>query len=171
VTGKEFLFGYDTNGRPAMHLFLSRQNTEEGLGHIQLHVWLFERAIELMSPGVEYVFPSSLFTYLVADKRVYMRMFRTVAVLMEFGENGSPGTVGQSRRVREHSSSLGFQSARIYTYDFFEPRLSMFFRRTTLNVWARLSCRMRLSTSHFSTDLSNRSLTPTRATRSESAQT
>jgi CRAL/TRIO domain len=65
VTGKQFLFGYDTSGRPAVYYLLSRQNTEEGLGQIQFHVWLMERAIDLMPPGVEYVYPSSLFVSLL----------------------------------------------------------------------------------------------------------
>jgi len=76
VTGKEFLFGYDADGRPAMYLILSRQNTEEGPGRIQLHVWLFERAIELMPPGVE-----------------------TVAVMMDYGDKGSTGSISLARQT------------------------------------------------------------------------
>ncbi|KAI6042521.1 CRAL-TRIO domain-containing protein [Pisolithus marmoratus] len=53
VTGKEFLFGYDTCGRPAFYMCPSKQNTEEGPRQIQCVVWLLERSIDLMGPGVE----------------------------------------------------------------------------------------------------------------------
>lgn len=53
VTGKEFLFGYDTCGRPGLYMCPSKQNTEEGPRQIQFVVWILERAIDLMGPGVE----------------------------------------------------------------------------------------------------------------------
>ncbi|KAG6373381.1 CRAL TRIO domain-containing protein [Boletus reticuloceps] len=53
VTGKEFLFGYDTRGRPALYMCPSRQNTEESPRQIHFVFWIMERAIELMGPGVE----------------------------------------------------------------------------------------------------------------------
>ncbi|KAI6025876.1 CRAL TRIO domain-containing protein [Pisolithus orientalis] len=53
VTGKEFLFGYDTRGRPGLYMCPSKQNTEEGPRQIQFVVWVLERAIDLMGPGVE----------------------------------------------------------------------------------------------------------------------
>ncbi|KAI6042523.1 CRAL TRIO domain-containing protein [Pisolithus marmoratus] len=53
VTGKEFVFGYDTRGRPAFYMCPSKQNTEDGPRQIQFVVWLLERSIELMGPGVE----------------------------------------------------------------------------------------------------------------------
>ncbi|KAH7884361.1 CRAL TRIO domain-containing protein [Phlebopus sp. FC_14] len=52
-TGKEFLFGYDTCGRPALYMCPSKQNTEEGPRQIEFVVWMLERAIDLMGPGVE----------------------------------------------------------------------------------------------------------------------
>ncbi|KAH7911527.1 CRAL TRIO domain-containing protein [Hygrophoropsis aurantiaca] len=53
VTGKEFLFGYDTRGRPAQYMCPSKQNTEEGPRQIQYTVWMLERAVDMMGPGVE----------------------------------------------------------------------------------------------------------------------
>ncbi|KAH7926357.1 CRAL/TRIO domain-containing protein [Leucogyrophana mollusca] len=53
VTGKEFLFGYDRCGRPAQYMCPSKQNTEEGPRQIQYTVWMLERAIDMMGPGVE----------------------------------------------------------------------------------------------------------------------
>ena len=55
VTGKEFIFGYDTRGRPALYMCPSRQNTEESPRQIHFVFWIMERAIDLMGPGVEYV--------------------------------------------------------------------------------------------------------------------
>ncbi|KXN84742.1 CRAL-TRIO domain-containing protein C23B6.04c [Leucoagaricus sp. SymC.cos] len=52
-TGKAVLFGFDAKGRPAYYMIPSRQNTEEGLRQIQYVVWLLERCIDLMPPGVE----------------------------------------------------------------------------------------------------------------------
>ncbi|KIJ04689.1 hypothetical protein PAXINDRAFT_104059 [Paxillus involutus ATCC 200175] len=53
LTGKEFLFGYDTRGRPGLYMCPSRQNTEEGPRQIHFVVWMLERATDLMGPGVE----------------------------------------------------------------------------------------------------------------------
>ncbi|RDB26323.1 CRAL-TRIO domain-containing protein C23B6.04c [Hypsizygus marmoreus] len=55
VTGKEILFGYDVRGRPAFYMFPSRQNTNEATRQIQFAVWMLERSIDLMAPGVETV--------------------------------------------------------------------------------------------------------------------
>ncbi|KAJ7274324.1 CRAL/TRIO domain-containing protein [Mycena haematopus] len=53
VTGKEILLGFDVNGRPALYLIPSRQNTTESTQQIQFNVWMLERCIDLMPPGVE----------------------------------------------------------------------------------------------------------------------
>lgn len=59
VTGKEIMFGYDTSRRPACYMIPSRQNTKEpddsNAPNPQLHftVWMLERAIDQMGPGVE----------------------------------------------------------------------------------------------------------------------
>ncbi|KAF8575184.1 CRAL/TRIO domain-containing protein [Ramaria rubella] len=52
VTGKEIIFGYDLDGRPALYMIPSRQNTKEQTGQIQFVVWMLERCIDLMGPGV-----------------------------------------------------------------------------------------------------------------------
>lgn len=53
VTGKEILFGFDLKNRPGFYMFPSRQNTEEPTRQIQFAVWMLERCIDLMGPGVE----------------------------------------------------------------------------------------------------------------------
>ncbi|KAF7336683.1 CRAL-TRIO domain-containing protein C23B6.04c [Mycena venus] len=53
VTGKEILLGFDVNGRPALYLIPSRQNTTESTRQIQFNVWMLERCINLMPQGVE----------------------------------------------------------------------------------------------------------------------
>lgn len=62
LTGKMVLFGYDADGRPAMYLRPSRQNTEETVRQMHFLTWLLERAVDLMGPGVECVLclPSSV---------------------------------------------------------------------------------------------------------------
>lgn len=56
LTGKEVLFGYDTSRRPACYMIPSRQNTDESPRQVQYAVWMLERAIDQMGPGVECVF-------------------------------------------------------------------------------------------------------------------
>ncbi|KAH8117999.1 CRAL/TRIO domain-containing protein [Phellopilus nigrolimitatus] len=53
VTGKEVLFGFDTKGRPGFYMIPSRQNTTETPRQLQYAVWMMERCIDLMGPGVE----------------------------------------------------------------------------------------------------------------------
>ncbi|KAF8968123.1 CRAL-TRIO domain-containing protein [Flammula alnicola] len=53
VTGKEILFGYDVTGKPAFYMIPSRQNTNEATRQIQFAVWMLERGVDLMEPGVE----------------------------------------------------------------------------------------------------------------------
>ncbi|CAE6379475.1 unnamed protein product [Rhizoctonia solani] len=53
LTGKEILAGYDLERRPALYMMPSRQNTEESPRQLQFAVWMLERAVDLMGPGVE----------------------------------------------------------------------------------------------------------------------
>ncbi|KAJ7104076.1 CRAL/TRIO domain-containing protein, partial [Mycena belliarum] len=53
VTGKGIILGFDVNGRPGLYLIPSRQNTNESTRQVQFVVWLLERCIDLMPPGVE----------------------------------------------------------------------------------------------------------------------
>ncbi|TFY75993.1 hypothetical protein EWM64_g8022 [Hericium alpestre] len=55
VTGKEVIFGYDKQRRPALYMIPSRQNTTEGKRQIEFAVWMLERALDLAGPGVESV--------------------------------------------------------------------------------------------------------------------
>ncbi|KAF5382220.1 hypothetical protein D9615_004367 [Tricholomella constricta] len=76
VTGKQVLFGYDVRGRPALYLFPSRQNTDEPTRQIQFTVWMLERTIDLMSPGVE-----------------------TLALLINYGDKAKNPSLGVARTV------------------------------------------------------------------------
>ncbi|KAH7341712.1 CRAL-TRIO domain-containing protein [Rhizoctonia solani] len=53
LTGKEQLAGYDSERRPALYMMPSRQNTEESPRQLQFAVWMLERAVDAMGPGVE----------------------------------------------------------------------------------------------------------------------
>ncbi|KAF8206348.1 CRAL/TRIO domain-containing protein [Mycena galopus ATCC 62051] len=53
LTGKEIPLGFDVNGRPALYLIPSRQNTNESTQQIKFNVWMLERCIDLMPAGVE----------------------------------------------------------------------------------------------------------------------
>jgi CRAL/TRIO domain len=53
LTGKQFLFGYDTQNRPAVYMLPSRQNTEEGPRQMHHAIWFLERTIDLMPAGTE----------------------------------------------------------------------------------------------------------------------
>ncbi|QRV75113.1 phosphatidylinositol transfer protein [Ceratobasidium sp. AG-Ba] len=53
LTGKEQLAGYDVQRRPALYMLPSRQNTDESVRQLQFAVWMLERSIDVMGPGVE----------------------------------------------------------------------------------------------------------------------
>ncbi|KII85022.1 hypothetical protein PLICRDRAFT_31859 [Plicaturopsis crispa FD-325 SS-3] len=77
VTGKEVMLGFDSEGRPGVYLLPSRQNTEESPRQVQFTVWMLEKAIDIMGPGVE-----------------------SLALLINFGDRGSKNpSMAQSRRV------------------------------------------------------------------------
>lgn len=66
VTGKEIQFGFDVHGRPALYLIPSRQNTTESARQIEFTVFILERCIDLMGPGVECATDLLLFTLLTS---------------------------------------------------------------------------------------------------------
>ncbi|KAG6849783.1 hypothetical protein H0H93_005169 [Arthromyces matolae] len=76
VTGKQVLFGFDVRGRPGLYLFPSRQNTDGPERQIQFTVWMLERTIDLMSPGVE-----------------------TLALLINYGDKAKNPSLGVARTV------------------------------------------------------------------------
>ncbi|KAG2340748.1 CRAL/TRIO domain-containing protein [Suillus weaverae] len=76
TTGKEFLFGYDTRGRPALYMCPSKQNTEESPRQIHYTVWMLERAIDLMGPGVE-----------------------TLALMIDYADKAKNPSIGTARTV------------------------------------------------------------------------
>ncbi|SOV02833.1 related to PDR16 - involved in lipid biosynthesis and multidrug resistance [Ustilago sp. UG-2017a] len=53
MTGKETILGYDNRGRPLHYMHPSRNTTQETPRQMQFAVWILERAIDLMPPGVE----------------------------------------------------------------------------------------------------------------------
>ncbi|GBE88286.1 CRAL/TRIO domain-containing protein [Sparassis latifolia] len=73
VTGKMVLFGYDIDGRPALYLRPSKQNTSESIRQLHLVVWLLERTVDLMGPGVE-----------------------TIALMVDFADRSRSPSFGQS---------------------------------------------------------------------------
>ena len=52
-TGKQWILGYDTAGRPCHYLNPNRQNTERSDRQLEHLVFMMERAIDLMPPGQE----------------------------------------------------------------------------------------------------------------------
>ncbi|KAF9030872.1 CRAL/TRIO domain-containing protein [Hymenopellis radicata] len=76
LTGKQVIFGYDTHGRPALYLIPSRQNTTENPCQVDFTVWMLERTIDLMGPGVE-----------------------DLALLINFADRGKSPSMATSRKV------------------------------------------------------------------------
>lgn len=52
-TGKETILGFDNKGRPLHYMHPSRNTTKETPRQMQFAVWILERAIDVMPPGVE----------------------------------------------------------------------------------------------------------------------
>jgi len=52
-TGKQWILGYDIEGRPCHYLNPSRQNTKRSDRQLHHLVFMMERAIDLMGPGQE----------------------------------------------------------------------------------------------------------------------
>ena len=77
-TGKQVILGYDKQGRPCLYLNPHKQNTKGKEKQIQHLVFMLERCIDLMAPGVE-----------------------TLALLINFKESrkGQNATVGQGRET------------------------------------------------------------------------
>ncbi|PWY97207.1 CRAL/TRIO domain-containing protein [Testicularia cyperi] len=53
MTGKETILGFDNKGRPLHYMHPSRNTTDESPRQMQFAVWILERAIDVMPPGVE----------------------------------------------------------------------------------------------------------------------
>ncbi|KAG8772067.1 hypothetical protein FRC16_005745 [Serendipita sp. 398] len=53
MTGKEVIFGYDKDNRPALYMFPSLQNTEESIRQIHFATFMIERTLDLAPPGIE----------------------------------------------------------------------------------------------------------------------
>ena len=94
LTGKQFLFGFDTRGRPALYMYPSRQNTDEGPRQIHFVVWVLECAVDLMGPGVEYV---PLFSPTRPCAHTPAR--RTLALMIDYADKAKNPSFGTSRTV------------------------------------------------------------------------
>ena len=77
-TGKQWILGYDSAGRPCHYLNPNRQNTERSDRQLEHLVFMMERAIDLMPPGQE-----------------------TLALLMNFADtkSGQGASVQQGRQT------------------------------------------------------------------------
>lgn len=77
-TGKQFILGYDNEGRPCLYLNPHKQNTKKSDKQIQHLVYMLECSIDLMPPGQE-----------------------TLAILVNFKDTrkGDGATVGQGRQT------------------------------------------------------------------------
>ena len=77
-TGKQVILGYDNQGKPCLYLNPHKQNTKGKEKQVQHLVFMLERCIDLMAPGVE-----------------------TLALLVNFKESrkGENASVGQGRQV------------------------------------------------------------------------
>jgi hypothetical protein len=76
--GKAFIFGFDTHGRPAMYVSPSKLSVDESPRTIQFIVWMLERTVDFMGPGVE-----------------------TLAVLADYADNTRNPSFGMVRTVLE----------------------------------------------------------------------
>ncbi|KAF6764056.1 CRAL-TRIO domain-containing protein [Ephemerocybe angulata] len=76
LTGKEILYGFDTKGKPGFYMIPSRQNTEESPRQVEFAVFMLERCIDLMQPGVE-----------------------TLAILINFAQRAKNPSLGIARQV------------------------------------------------------------------------
>ncbi|KIK62976.1 hypothetical protein GYMLUDRAFT_41278 [Collybiopsis luxurians FD-317 M1] len=81
VTGKEILFGYDVNGRPAFYMIPSRQNTTESHRQVEFAFFILERAIDLMDEGVESL--DLLINFADKAKNPSMSTSRTVLSILQ----------------------------------------------------------------------------------------
>jgi hypothetical protein len=50
-TGKQYVLGFDNNGRPCLYLNPAKQNTERSPKQIQHLVFMLERVVDFMGPG------------------------------------------------------------------------------------------------------------------------
>ncbi|PWW79523.1 CRAL/TRIO domain-containing protein [Tuber magnatum] len=77
-TGKQYVLGFDRNGRPCLYLNPAKQNTEKSPRQIQHLVFMLERVVDLMGPGQE-----------------------TLALLVDFAASttSSNPSIAQSRQV------------------------------------------------------------------------
>lgn len=90
VTGKQVLFGYDVTGKPSLYLLPSRQNTTDVVRQVQFTVWMLERTVDLMPPGVE-----------------------TLALLINFADKAKNPALGTAKQVLDilqnhYPERLGF---------------------------------------------------------------
>ncbi|EPT01383.1 hypothetical protein FOMPIDRAFT_1023288 [Fomitopsis schrenkii] len=91
LTGKMVIFGYDKDGRPALYLRPSKQNTEENPKQLHFVVWALERCEDLMGPGVENL--SLMVDFADRAKNPSLQTSRTTLYILQ---NHYPERLGRS---------------------------------------------------------------------------
>ena len=81
-------------------MFPSRQNTNEPPRQIEFVVWMLERTIDLMGPGVEYVKSQSS---LISIIDVFQ--CRTIDLLIDYADKAKSPSFATSKAVRHHITS------------------------------------------------------------------
>ncbi|KAG2051417.1 CRAL TRIO domain-containing protein [Suillus hirtellus] len=79
--GKAFIFGCDTHGRPALYMSPSKLSAEESFRTIQFIIWMVERTVDLMGPGVETL--AALADYAGNTRNPSFGMVRTIVDIVQ----------------------------------------------------------------------------------------
>lgn len=73
----------------------SRQNTNEQTRQIQFTVWMLERCVDLMDPGVGYLTLSNFRTVILTK----IRFVRNLALLINYADRAKNPSLGTARKV------------------------------------------------------------------------
>jgi phosphatidylinositol/phosphatidylcholine transfer protein len=86
-------------GRPALYLIPSRQNTNNQTRQIQFTVWMLERCVDLMDPGVGYLAVSDHWHILLILLFYTFFFCRNLALLINFADRAKNPSLGTARKV------------------------------------------------------------------------
>lgn len=75
----------------------SRQNTDEATRQVQFAVWMLERSIDLMGPGVEYV--ESYIAICISKESDKTMFYRSIDLLINFADRAKQPSFGTGRTV------------------------------------------------------------------------
>lgn len=94
------MFGYDSTGKPALYMIPSRQNTTEAPRQIDYAVWMLERTIDLMEPGVESVILFKIKMEQEQDDAKSKHLSdRNLALLINFADRGKNPSISTALSV------------------------------------------------------------------------